>query len=57
LYDNGDFIEQVTEQLYDKRLISSWQTVLLLELVQNGNEEAYGDQCENVDQRLTLLIY
>jgi hypothetical protein len=40
-----------------QRLISSWQTVLLLELVQNGNEEAYGDQCENVDQRLTLLIY
>jgi hypothetical protein len=29
-----------------QRLISSWQTVLLLELVQNGNEEAYGDQCE-----------
>jgi methionyl-tRNA synthetase len=35
LYDNGDFIEQVTEQLYDAKLISSWQTVLLWELAQN----------------------
>jgi hypothetical protein len=34
LYDNGDFIEQPSNCM-TQRLISSWQTVLLLELVQN----------------------
>jgi hypothetical protein len=35
LYDKGDFIEQVTSNCMMQRQISSWQTVLLLELAQN----------------------
>jgi methionyl-tRNA synthetase len=56
LYDNGDFIE-VTEQLYDAKadqfLADRFVTGTCPKC---GNEEAYGDQCENVDQRLTLPI-
>jgi methionyl-tRNA synthetase len=47
LYDNGDFIEQVTE-LYDAKadqfLADRFVTGTCPKC---GNEEAYGDQCEN----------
>lgn len=47
LYDNGQFIEEVTEQLYDEQA----QQFLADRYVTGtcpkcGNEEAYGDQCE-----------
>jgi len=47
LYDNGKFIEEVTEQLYDEKA----QQFLADRFVTGtcpkcGNEEAYGDQCE-----------
>jgi methionyl-tRNA synthetase len=56
LYDNGDFIEQVTEIVWckaDQFLADRFVTGTCPKC---GNEEAYGDQCENVDQRLTLPI-
>lgn len=47
LYDDGKFIEEVTEQLYDEKA----QQFLADRFVTGtcpkcGNEEAYGDQCE-----------
>jgi methionyl-tRNA synthetase len=47
LYDNGKFIEEVTEQLYDEKA----QQFLADRFVTGtcpkcGNEDAYGDQCE-----------
>lgn len=47
LYDNGQFIEEITEQLYDEQA----QQFLADRYVTGtcpkcGNEEAYGDQCE-----------
>ena len=47
LYDNGKFIEETTEQLYDEQA----QQFLADRYVTGtcpkcGNEEAYGDQCE-----------
>ncbi|CAH8282936.1 methionyl-tRNA synthetase [Mariniflexile fucanivorans] len=47
LYDKGDFIEEVTEQLYDEKanqfLADRFVTGTCPKC---GNEEAYGDQCE-----------
>ena len=53
LYDQGDFIEEVTEQLYDEEA----QQFLADRFVTGtcprcGNEEAYGDQCENCGSSL-----
>lgn len=53
LYDQGDFIEEVTEQLYDEeaqqfladRFVSGTCPVC-------GHNEAYGDQCENCGSSL-----
>ena len=48
LYDDGKFIEEVTEQLYDEKagqfLADRFVTGTCPKC---GNEEAYGDQCEN----------
>ncbi len=53
LYDNGDFTEEVTEQLYDEQA----QQFLADRFVMGtcpkcGNEEAYGDQCEKCGSTL-----
>ena len=53
LYDQGDFIEEVTEQLYDEeaeqfladRFVTGTCPVC-------GHHEAYGDQCENCGSSL-----
>ncbi|MDI9256218.1 methionine--tRNA ligase [Flavobacterium sedimenticola] len=53
LYDNGDFIEEVTEQLYDAKaeqfLADRFVTGTCPKC---GNEEAYGDQCEKCGSSL-----
>ncbi|MFC5682282.1 methionine--tRNA ligase [Flavobacterium sp. MAHUQ-51] len=53
LYDNGDFIEEVTEQLYDAKanqfLADRFVTGTCPKC---GNEEAYGDQCEKCGSTL-----
>jgi methionyl-tRNA synthetase len=53
LYDNGDFIEQVTEQLYDAKanqfLADRFVTGTCPKC---GHEEAYGDQCEKCGSTL-----
>ncbi len=53
LYDKGDFIEEVTEQLYDAKA----NQFLADRFVKGtcpkcGNEEAYGDQCEKCGSSL-----
>lgn len=53
LYDEGKFIEEVTEQLYDEQA----QQFLADRFVTGtcpkcGNEEAYGDQCERCGSSL-----
>jgi methionyl-tRNA synthetase len=53
LYDQGDFIEEVTEQLYDAKadqfLADRFVTGTCPKC---GNEEAYGDQCEKCGSTL-----
>ncbi len=53
LYDNGDFVEQVTEQLYDAKanqfLADRFVTGTCPKC---GHEEAYGDQCEKCGSTL-----
>jgi methionyl-tRNA synthetase len=53
LYDNGDFIEEVTEQLYDAKadqfLADRFVTGTCPKC---GHEEAYGDQCEKCGSTL-----
>jgi methionyl-tRNA synthetase len=53
LYDNGDFIEEVTEQLYDTKanqfLADRFVTGTCPKC---GHEEAYGDQCEKCGSTL-----
>ncbi len=53
LYDKGDFIEEVTEQLYDPEanqyLADRFVTGTCPKC---GHEEAYGDQCENCGSSL-----
>ncbi len=48
LYDKGEFIEEISEQLYDEKanqfLADRFVTGTCPKC---GNEEAYGDQCEN----------
>lgn len=53
LYDNGKFIEETTEQLYDEKahqfLADRFVTGTCPKC---GNEEAYGDQCEKCGSSL-----
>jgi len=53
LYDNGDFIEEVTDQLYDAKadqfLADRFVTGTCPKC---GNPEAYGDQCEKCGSTL-----
>lgn len=47
LYDEGKFIEQVTEQLYDEEAKQFLADRFVIGTCPKcGNEEAYGDQCE-----------
>jgi methionyl-tRNA synthetase len=51
LYEKGDFIEQVTEQLWcESRSVLS--RPFCGTCPKCGNEEAYGDQCENCGSTL-----
>lgn len=47
LYDKGDFIEEVTEQLFDQKAQQFLADRFVIGTCPKcGNEEAYGDQCE-----------
>ncbi len=47
LYDEGKFIEEVTEQLYDEKADQFLADRFVIGTCPKcGNEEAYGDQCE-----------
>ncbi len=53
LYDKGDFIEEVTEQLYDAEADQFLADRFVTGTCPNcGHEEAYGDQCENCGSSL-----
>ena len=53
LYDNGDFIEEVTEQLYDAKADQFLADRFVVGTCPRcGNEGAYGDQCENCGSSL-----
>ena len=53
LYDNGDFIEEVTEQLYDAKADQFLADRFVMGTCPKcGNEEAYGDQCERCGSTL-----
>lgn len=53
LYDNGDFIEEVTEQLYDDKAGQFLADRFVIGTCPKcGNEEAYGDQCEKCGSSL-----
>ncbi len=53
LYDNGDFIEQVTEQLFDAKANQFLADRFVVGTCPKcGNEEAYGDQCEKCGSTL-----
>ena len=53
LYDNGDFIEEVTEQLYDAKANQFLADRFVTGTCPRcGNEEAYGDQCEKCGSTL-----
>ena len=53
LYDNGDFIEEVTEQLYDAKADQFLADRFVMGTCPKcGNEEAYGDQCEKCGSTL-----
>ena len=48
LYEQGDFIEEVTEQLYDEQADQFLADRFVIGTCPNcGYEESYGDQCEN----------
>ncbi|WP_136482498.1 methionine--tRNA ligase [Cognatitamlana onchidii] len=48
LYDKGEFIEETTEQLYDKEANQFLADRFVVGTCPKcGNEESYGDQCEN----------
>ena len=53
MYEHGDFIEEETEQLYDdeaKQFLAD--RFVIGTCPKCGNEEAYGDQCENCGSSL-----
>ncbi|WP_343623025.1 methionine--tRNA ligase [Flavobacterium lindanitolerans] len=53
LYDKGDFIEEVTEQLYDAKANQFLADRFVIGTCPKcGNEEAYGDQCEKCGSSL-----
>jgi methionyl-tRNA synthetase len=53
LYDKGDFIEEVTEQLYDAKADQFLADRFVVGTCPRcGNEEAYGDQCEKCGSTL-----
>ena len=53
LYDNNDFIEEVTEQLYDAKANQFLADRFVVGTCPKcGNEEAYGDQCEKCGSTL-----
>ena len=53
LYDNGQFIEEVTEQLYDEQAGQFLADRFVIGTCPKcGNEEAYGDQCEKCGSSL-----
>ncbi|CAN1536056.1 MetG Methionyl-tRNA synthetase [Flavobacteriaceae bacterium] len=53
LYDNGDFIEQFTEQLYDAKANQFLADRFVIGTCPKcGHEEAYGDQCEKCGSTL-----
>ncbi|WP_242203451.1 methionine--tRNA ligase [Aestuariivivens insulae] len=48
LYDKGEFIEETTEQLYDEQANQFLADRFVIGTCPKcGNEESYGDQCEN----------
>ncbi len=48
LYDKGEFVEEVTEQLYDEEANQFLADRFVVGTCPKcGNEESYGDQCEN----------
>ncbi len=53
LYDKGEFIEEVTEQLYDEEVNQFLADRFVTGTCPKcGNEEAYGDQCEKCGSSL-----
>ncbi len=53
LYDAGDFIEEVTEQLYDEEAGQFLADRFVIGTCPKcGNDEAYGDQCERCGSTL-----
>lgn len=53
LYDKGDFIEEVTEQLYDPEADQYLADRFVVGTCPKcGHDEAYGDQCENCGSSL-----
>ena len=53
LYDKGDFIEEVTEQLYDAKADQFLADRFVVGTCPKcGNDEAYGDQCEKCGSTL-----
>ncbi len=53
LYDDGKFIEEVTEQLYDEKAGQFLADRFVIGTCPKcGNPEAYGDQCENCGSTL-----
>ncbi len=53
LYDNGDFIEETTEQLYDAKADQFLADRFVVGTCPKcGHEEAYGDQCEKCGSTL-----
>jgi methionyl-tRNA synthetase len=53
MYENGDFIEEVTEQLYDATANQFLADRFVIGTCPKcGNEEAYGDQCERCGSTL-----
>jgi methionyl-tRNA synthetase len=53
LYNNGDFIEEVTDQLYDAKADQFLADRFVMGTCPKcGNEEAYGDQCEKCGSTL-----
>ncbi len=53
LYDNGDFIEETTEQLYDAKADQFLADRFVVGTCPKcGNDEAYGDQCEKCGSTL-----
>ncbi len=53
LYDKGDFIEEVTEQLYDAKANQFLADRFVIGTCPKcGNDEAYGDQCEKCGSTL-----